>query len=157
MSSLTRRMTTRGSTNDLMELYFISARYAQTTSDLKIAIAGAGMLLERFLLVILELYYVVSACFIQIPVIIIPIKALVTVLGVPIARGIRSMRAFRVRVRVEKVLLIFVNDFPILRHSAAQNVPCRIDLDIAYSQHDTSRTKGEVEVLTASISAWVPP
>lgn len=77
-----------------MELYFLSARYAQTASALKIAIAGAGMLLERYLLVILELYYVISACFIQITIIMIPIEALIIVLGVPIAPGIRSMRAF---------------------------------------------------------------
>jgi hypothetical protein len=60
-------------------------------SALKVALAGAGMLLERYFSVILELYYVVSACFIQIPVVVVPIEALAIVLGVPIARGIRSM------------------------------------------------------------------
>jgi hypothetical protein len=48
------------------------------------------------------------------------------------------MTAFGVRVRVEKVLLIFVTDSPVLQHSPAQNCPCRIDLDIAHVQHDTS-------------------
>jgi hypothetical protein len=76
-----RYMVRRGdSANDLTELYLLSARYAQTASALNVAIAGAGMLLERYLLVILELYYVVSACFIQIPVVIILVEALAIVL-----------------------------------------------------------------------------